>query len=64
MASDGSTLFDAADGDDVLEVGCLIVQVVGTRNVKLSGGGMVDLFLNKQVNPYCKVTLGVSAACA
>lgn len=45
---------------DALEVGCLSVQVVGARNVKIGGGGMVDMFLNPRVvNPYCKVTLGV-----
>lgn len=47
-------------GNDALEIGCLSVQVVGARNVRLGGGGYVDLFLNPQVSPYCKITLGVS----
>lgn len=47
-------------GHGALEIGCLSVQVVGARNVRLGGGGYVDLFLNPQVSPYCKITLGVS----
>eukprot|EP00904_Undaria_pinnatifida_P002215 jgi/Undpi1/11995/HiC_scaffold_4.g01694.m1 len=43
---------------DTLEVGCLHVGLIGARNLRVGGGGMVDLFLNPQVNPYCKITLG------
>ena len=52
----GSSVVDA----DTLEVGCLHVGLIGARNVRVGGGGMVDLFLNPQANPYCKITLGVS----
>lgn len=45
---------------DTLEVGCLHVGLIGARNIRVGGGGMVDLFLNPQANPYCKITLGVS----
>lgn len=45
--------------DDVLEVGCLTVQLVASRNIKVGGGGMVDIFLGSQPIIYCKISLGV-----
>lgn len=48
------------------EVGCLSVQVVGARNINLpvnSQASYMDRLLNpqiQQVNPYCKISLGVS----
>ena len=52
----GSSGVDA----DTLEVGCLHVGLIGARNIRAGRGGMVDLFLNPQANPYCKIMLGVS----
>lgn len=45
--------------DDALEVGCLSVQLVASRNIKVGGGGMVDIFLGSNPIIYCKISLGV-----
>lgn len=47
---------------DELEVGCLSIQVIAARNIKLpGGGGYMDMLLNnQQPDPYCRITLGVS----
>lgn len=57
------TMASSAGGDsavdDALEVGCLSVQLVASRNIKVGGGGMVDMFLGSQPILYCKISLGV-----
>lgn len=58
MAAAGGDHDVGNDALETLEIGCLSVQVVGARNIR-SGAGYVDMFLDPQLSPYCKISLGV-----
>ena len=49
----------ASSADDDLEIGCLSVRLVAARNIKIGAAGMVDILFGTQLNPYCKISLGV-----